>query len=397
MATALLSLILLAVYYFWAWAKVGRDPPAGPIVPQFAPPDGLSAAACRYIARMRGDDRGFTAAIVDLAVGGRVHIRQEEEGGWLRRGKTSLEWTGKEDPLPDPETAMARSLFASGDTVIVEQKNYKLLQNARAALDGELEKACAGSILIRHRSHAIWGLAGIPAAMLAVTWTALLVRAPAASLIELAGPPVALAALVAVVRLQALTESARGAARIRAWIGFIAAIAIGGVCGALSVSEVLFGGEWPIAVPLIALPFAIWAFLWIDAPTVEGRRVMDRIAGFRHYLGITEEKRLDALHPPEKTPALFERYLPYAIALDVETRWAKRFEGVLAAAAASGSTGHTASWYSGSGNFWSNPGRFASNVGSSLTGTVSSASSSPRSSSGGSSGGGGGGGGGSGW
>lgn len=130
--------------------------------------------------------------------------------------------------------------------------------------------------------------------------------------------------------------------------------------------------------------------------------MMDRIAGFKQYLSIAEERRLEALHPPEKTPELFERYLPYAIALEVENRWAERFAGVLASAAAAGAAVGTASWYSGQGNVWDNPGGFASDVGSSLASTVSSASTSPSSSSGGSSGGGssgggGGGGGGSGW
>jgi len=129
--------------------------------------------------------------------------------------------------------------------------------------------------------------------------------------------------------------------------------------------------------------------------------VMDRIAGFERYLSVTEEDRLETLHPPEKTPELFERYLPHAIALGVENRWASRFAGVLAAAsAAPGDRGHMG-WYSGSQNPWSNPGMFATAVGASLVSSTAAASTAPGSSSGsgggGSSGGGGGGGGGGGW
>ena len=156
------------------------------------------------------------------------------------------------------------------------------------------------------------------------------------------------------------------------------------------------------AAALLALPIAITAFRWMYAPTREGRGLMDRIDGFRHYLGITEEDRLETLHPPEKTPELFERHLPYAIVLDIENRWADKFAGVLAAAAAAGAAGQTMGWYSGSGNIWDDPQGFASSVGSSLDSTISSAATAPSSSSGGSggggsSGGGGGGGGGSGW
>jgi uncharacterized membrane protein len=151
---------------------------------------------------------------------------------------------------------------------------------------------------------------------------------------------------------------------------------------------------------MLALPLVISAFFWIAAPTKEGRDVLDRIAGFKQYLSVTERERLDRMHPPEEdTPKLFERYLPYAIALGVENRWAERFAGVLAAAAASGQTGMA--WYSGSNSPWADPTGFADSIGSSLTSTISSASTAPGSSSGsgggGSSGGGGGGGGGGGW
>ena len=128
--------------------------------------------------------------------------------------------------------------------------------------------------------------------------------------------------------------------------------------------------------------------------------MLDRIAGFKQYLSITERERLDRMHPPEDTPELFERYLPYAIALGVENRWADRFASVLAAAATQGGRQGFA-WYSGSSDPWSNPGTFVNTIGSSLASTVSSASSAPGSSSGsgggGFSGGGGGGGGGGGW
>ena len=153
----------------------------------------------------------------------------------------------------------------------------------------------------------------------------------------------------------------------------------------------------PVGLPLILFPLAVSAFYWMKAHTLAGRKITDQIEGFRQYLGVAEEARLNALNPPDKTPELFERFLPYAVALDVENHWARRFAGVLAAAAAAGAT---ASWYSGSHD-WHDPVRFAHNLGSNLSSTIASASEAPGSSSGsgggGFSGGGGGGGGGGGW
>ncbi len=107
-----------------------------------------------------------------------------------------------------------------------------------------------------------------------------------------------------------------------------------------------------------------------------GRR-SDR--GFRQYLGVAEEDRLNALNPPEKTPELFERFLPYAIALDVENAWATRFAEVLAAASVAAVAD---SWYSNNSGHdrTSDPGSFATYLGSSLSQTISSASTPPGSS-----------------
>jgi uncharacterized membrane protein len=155
----------------------------------------------------------------------------------------------------------------------------------------------------------------------------------------------------------------------------------------------------PFLPVAIALPLVISAFWWIAAPTREGRTVLDHIAGFKQYLSITEGERLDRMTPPAETPELFEKYLPFAIALGVENRWAKRFAAVLAAAAVQGQQGFA--WYAGSSSPWSDPNGFVDSVGSSLASTISSASTAPGSNSGsgggGFSGGGGGGGGGGGW
>ena len=109
---------------------------------------------------------------------------------------------------------------------------------------------------------------------------------------------------------------------------------------------------------------------------------------------------MNVLTRASKTPELFEKYLPYALALDVEQEWAEQFADVLAQAGQKGAT-YSPAWYSGSN--WSTLGAtgFASSLGSSFSGAISSSSTAPGSSSGGggggSSGGGGGGGGGGGW
>ncbi|MCJ7818329.1 MAG: DUF2207 domain-containing protein, partial [Syntrophales bacterium] len=138
----------------------------------------------------------------------------------------------------------------------------------------------------------------------------------------------------------------------------------------------------------------------LKAPTLSGRKIMDQIEGFKLYLSVAEKERLNRLNPPEKTPALFERSLPYALALNVENAWSEQFAEVLARAGTE-TQPYSPVWYSGSSWDSSHTSRFSDSLGSSCAGAISSSSTAPGSSSGsgggGSSGGGGGGGGGSGW
>ena len=112
---------------------------------------------------------------------------------------------------------------------------------------------------------------------------------------------------------------------------------------------------------------------------------------------------MNLINPPDRTPELFEKYLPYALALNVEQRWAENFAGVLGGIhdPRTGATrSYSPHWYSGS-EFDGNLNTMTSSLSNSLSGAISSASTAPGSSSGssggGSSGGGGGGGGGGGW
>ena len=118
------------------------------------------------------------------------------------------------------------------------------------------------------------------------------------------------------------------------------------------------------------------------------------------FLSVAEKDRLNFLAPAARTPELFERLLPYALALDVEQQWSEAFSDVLTRAAEGGGAYHPA-WYAGSAWNVHRASAFTSSLGGSLTGAISSSSSAPGSSSGfgggGGSGGGGGGGGGGGW
>ena len=76
-----LTLLLVPLYYVWAWLRVGRDPEKGTIVPLFRPPEGMGAGwACAMSGRQAMTTRAFAASVVGLAVKGRMAIRNSGGG-----------------------------------------------------------------------------------------------------------------------------------------------------------------------------------------------------------------------------------------------------------------------------------------------------------------------------
>jgi uncharacterized membrane protein YgcG len=169
----------------------------------------------------------------------------------------------------------------------------------------------------------------------------------------------------------------------------------------LGLFMLAFSTSFLVIVILASIVFINYLFYhWLKAPTRAGRKVLDKIEGFKMFLSATEKDRLNLMNPPERTPELFEKYLPYALALDIEQAWAEQFSDVLSGAGIGGRT-YSPVWYSGPNWSTFGAGGLASSLGSSFSDAISSSSTAPGSSSGsgggGSSGGGGGGGGGGGW
>jgi Predicted membrane protein (DUF2207) len=344
------GLTLLLAFYGYAWGEVGRDPPRGTIIPLFAPPQDMSAAGVRFVDRMGFDNRCFTAAIVDLGVAG--HIKLTGDGK-----DTVIESRQGGKPIGAPERALEGSLFAGRPSLKLVQANYEPLGKAKAALKERLAQTYDGTLF---QDNYLWSGSGLALAVLLIA--AIVVAMITTYDSDSVGPLIVGMALpiIPVVGGAFMVRAGRnrdsfGAVLIALGCVLIAA---GVFCG-LAVIVAFWHGPMDLLIGIaayVAAPLALLGFHWLEAPTVAGRAIMDQIEGFRLYLGVAEEDRLNALNPPDKTPELFERFLPYAIALDVENRWAKRFASVLAAAAA-GAAGGTAvgTWYSGAYDWRTDP------------------------------------------
>ena len=154
-----------------------------------------------------------------------------------------------------------------------------------------------------------------------------------------------------------------------------------------------------VSIVVMALVLVVFAII-MRRPTGLGRRLLDEVSGFREYMEIAEKDEMNLRNPPDKTPKLFEKYLPFALALGVEQQWAERFTAVFAGLRGPDGTAYHPAWYNGSWDNFdlsSNTANLASGLGSAISSSVTPPGSSSGGGGGGSSGGGGGGGGGGGW
>ena len=267
---------IVAAFMLYLWWTRGRDPRLRPIAAQYEPPDKLTPSEVGTLVDNSADMRDITAAIVDLAVRGYLVIQEQATDHLMGLYKNTdytfilkksrNEWAA----LKPHEQALLDGIFNSGsvdETVPMSSLHnqfYKSLPNIKGDILGSL--VSAGYYNRRPDSvRANYLAAGIVLAALSVSGGAAIARN-----LGMAPPP------------------------------FI----IAGVLSGL----------------------VICAFGWfMPARTTNGTRALEGVLGFEDFLAHVESDRFNRMI---KTPEMFEKFLPYAMALGVEKNWSKAFANI---------------------------------------------------------------------
>jgi uncharacterized membrane protein len=386
------GIIVVLLYYLIVWKQFGKDPEKGTIIPRYTPPNDIPPAAMRFIARMGFDHKTFAAAIINLAVRGYLKIEEEKNSFKLKR--INPDAAG----LSPAEQSLGSMLFQYDGDLELKQSNNTIIAGAIKSFKKSLSKSYEMFYFITNRRYFFPGV-GLSAIILIA---AIIIGGSAGldifSLSWLGGWGTAVGVMLTRVISSwrvVLKTGFRGMAH--ATIVWTSTIILLPFLGGLILGFAILGSasSFTMIVMVVALVFINYLFYrLLKAPTRAGRKLMDVVEGFKMYLSVAEKDELKTANLPEKTSELYERYLPYALALDVENEWSEKFSDVLSRIGEGQTSGYSPSWYSGS--HWSTFGAagFAAAFGGALASSVSSSS---GSSGGGSSGGGGGGGGGGGW
>ncbi len=322
-------LLPLATFVFMLghWYRRGKDPDAGePVVVQYKPPEEegrpLLPAEVGALADERLDPKDITASIVGLAVKGHLTIEERKSEGILfdRTDYLLKENRGPDDALSPLEKRLLSNLFAGhAGQVLVSDLKYSFYRNLEGLKAATFER------------------------------------------------------LKSFGYFRSLPGSVKGLyVGIGIGVGFLGAF-FGALAGALAGRE---PGKPVFALVLCGLAIALFA-PFMPVKTRKGARALAKIKGFEEFLVRAEKDRLERM----KDQNLFEKYLPYAIALGVSDRWANAFEGIYQEAPR---------WYVSRGGFEGfHPATFHRSLGNALSDMGSAMYAAPRSSGGGGSGGGG--------
>lgn len=374
---ALVGLLIAGCFFFFTWRKVGKDPEQPVAIPTFKPPHDWLPATSRYLYKRKYDNKVFTATLVGMAVKGAILIEYEKKQYRLKKGTSTQGLSHEEQQVYD-------ILFAASETLTVTDNNHSRFSKAITNLENAIEeKWDIKDYFLKNWKYIVFGGVITIAVMIAY---AVLTGAGSVFAMLFISPFIVVGPAVIVMAFKSKQKLGCALVFFVVW-GII--FSFGSL---MAAGAMLSGIHWVSAVFLLLMPisYAVYIYL-IKAPTVLGAKTTAELEGFRMYLKTAEEHRLNMLTPPEKTPELFEKLLPYAIALDVDNEWCKKFDSVLRP------LNYEPQWYQGSGPFvFTNFGHsFASSFNSSISSArtdpsppSSSSSSGSRSWSSGSSGGG---------
>jgi uncharacterized membrane protein YgcG len=338
-AATVLYVVLLFCYLFTLWVMIGRDPDGGTIIPEFMPPDNFSPALISYIRNMGLGHSDKREAFSAALINLAVKGVLKIEQSKKNHYKL-IKDKGEIPGLPPGEAYIAYRMFRHNNSFTISKKYNSKFVGILEGFADAIAGEYAHTYFLKNSKY--------------VT-ISFLVSALA----------------IGLMGYHATNDPALAPQSF-------------GLIGATVLLHLMF-------------------YYLMKAPTMYGREKMDRIEGFRLYLKTAEKSRLDFLHPPEMTPELFEKYLPYAVVLGVENKWVKYFKKSLPRAE---QDSYQPRWYNSSyGDTRPSVAQISSNLSKGLSSTLSHAAQAPSSSGssggfsggGGSSGGGFGGGGGGGW
>jgi uncharacterized membrane protein len=265
-----LPLWAFAVMFTMWWIK-GRDPDPGmSVAPMYEPPEKMGPAEVGTLIDGSVDPRDITSVLVDMAVRGYVKIVETEHKGFIMSTKDYefqlLKSRDQWTDLTDYERTMMDTVFGGGNSTMLSSLRNHFYTAIPTIKTGVMSALKAKGMYTLDPDSAK-GYWGMGLLMIILPYAALQVMGVA---------------------------------------DFFNSVPLVFLCGILSLAILILIGRL------------------LSATSLKGARTQVQIRGFQEFMNRVDADRLKRM-PPDT----FEKFLPYAMALGVEHRWAKAFEGII--------------------------------------------------------------------
>jgi uncharacterized membrane protein len=358
---------LIVMFFFW-WTK-GRDPkPDISVAPMYEPPKDLTPAEVGTLMDDTVHPRDITSTLVDLAVKGYIKIEETESKVLLFSHrdytfhllKPPETWSA----LQPHERVMLNHMFSSGTGVMPA-----------------LQDLVAGARLSQRNVTAVASqAAGLMESVTPGEATQQVRLSDLKNQFYLAIPTMK-SDILAELKSKGMYSVDPDSAHVYVLAGVVITALPFVIAQVLGLGSMVDAPGLLIASALIAVVIVFLFARIMPAKSLKGVHTKVEVLGFQEFVNRVDADRLRRM-PPDT----FEKFLPFAMALGIENRWAKSFEGIMQ---------NQPTWYVGPTPYVGfNPIFFASSMHAMASDAHQAFVAAPRSSSTGSGWGGGGGGGG---
>jgi len=263
----------LFMVYWRTWSKYGRDPVLKEAIPRYQAPNNESPAVMRFVNNDgEYDERVFASALISLASKGKLKIVQDGRHSFKLQ---KLEEHSYQNFSGD-EGALFSKLFSKHDIIDPSKSTHaeKLFRAQEAHIRFLNFRHKPENYLEKHSGRR-FGLGFLQT----IIWFATLV---------------------------------------------------------FSFSQQTFDGGFFLMFTIAYFFLCRFANQLVERRTKRGAVWVPQMEGFFQYLVMAENDELRAVHPLKKTPDVYQEYLPYAVALDIEDVWGETFSDVLDRSARNG-------------------------------------------------------------
>jgi Predicted membrane protein (DUF2207) len=308
---------------FWLYWTRGRDPERDSASVQYGPPDNLTPGECGALLENAVAVHNITATIVDLSVKGYLAIEQQDDSSLPAPKGFKNYIFHMLKPLSDWNSLKPHERAVLG-AIFIPTNPLRMLSDAMSQLQNAAGNSALASVFSR-----VQAMTTASPALRALSEAGDAPR-PSVTLLELQNHfylhlarirKSVFDALVAGGYYENRPDKARQLYAAKGLVvGFLMAVA-GGFLAAATGTAPWF---WILA-GIVTGVIILASGTFLSARTIAGARTLAKVLGFKDFLGRVEKDHIERL---ERTPELFEKYLPYAMALRVERKWTQAFGNV---------------------------------------------------------------------